>query len=439
MKRLLDYINKNVLVKIASLQAASVFTKIIAGLLTSKAIAVFIGAEGLALIGNLRNFVSAMQTIAIGGFYNGMVKYVSNFKEEVVALSKTLSTVFYVGFVTTVLVSFVCYFNAEAINNMLFPNWGYYGYVIKIFAAVLPFYALNMFSFSIMNGFSKYKILIVINIIGQVLGLSITLLLIYQNRIDGALISVVIAEALIFLITLVGIVNRRSLVPLIKVGRVRLSVLKNMGTYSLMALVTAVILPFVAIAIRSYIIEHVGIKHAGFWEAMTRISKYYLMLVSSLMTLYILPRFSEIDGVKAFRKEVFSFYRTIMPVLLVGLLVIYFLRSYIVSIVFSSAFGPVEDLFLWQLLGDFVKVLSIVIAYQFLAKKMFWHYILTESFLIVILYLTSIYFIDVFGVKGAVIAHFVSYLMYYGIILLIFGSSLFGVEGEDKQVFRGEG
>lgn len=431
MKKLIDYINKYVLVKVTSLQAASVITRIIAGLLTSKAIAVFIGAEGMALIGNLRNFVGAFQTISILGFYNGAVKYISDFKDNVSELSKTLSTVFYVGFIATTLVSFFCYFNAELINDIIFPNYNDYAYVIKVFAIVLPFYALNMFSFSIMNGFSKYKILIIINIIGQILSVSIALLLIYQNRIDGALISVVIAESLIFLITLVGITNRRSLVPLICVNKVSLTFLKKMSSYSLMAVFTAVLLPFVAIAIRSYIIENIGYRDAGFWEAMTRISKYYLMLVSSLMAMYILPRFSEIDDAKAFRKEVFSFYKTIMPFLVLGLLLIYILKSYIVLIVFSDEFKPVEDLFLWQLLGDFIKVLSMVIAYQFLAKKMFWHYILTEAFLVVILYITSLYFIDLFdSVQGAVVAHFVSYVMYYGIILLIFGSSLFGVDSE---------
>ena len=149
------------------------------------------------------------------------------------------------------------------------------------------------------------------------------------------------------------------------------------------------------------------------------------------MALYILPRFSEIDDVKEFRKEVFSFYKTIIPVLLIGFLVIYVFRSYIVSFIFTDNFEPVEGLFIWQILGDFVKVLSTVIAYQFLAKKMFWHYILTEAFLVVILYATSIYFIDLFNsVEGAVIAHFVSYVMYYCIILLIFSSSLFGVVNE---------
>lgn len=431
MKKIIDYINKNVLIKVTSLQAASVLTRIIAGILTSKAIAVFIGPTGLALIGNLRNFVSSFQTIAILGFYNGAVKYISDFKDDVVELSKTISTIFYVGFTSTILVSFFCYFNAQFINNIIFPDYNDYAFVIKVFAMVLPFYALNMFSFSIMNGFSKYKILIVINIIGQILSVSVALLLIYQNRINGALISVVIAESLIFLITLVGIANRRSLVPLIKVSSISFSFLKKMSTYSLMALFSAIIMPLVAIAIRSYIIENVGYKDAGFWEAMTRISKYYLMLVSSLMALYILPRFSEIDDIKEFRKEVFSFYKTIIPVLAIGLVVIYFLKPYIVMLIFSEDFKPVEDLFLWQLLGDFIKVLSMVIAYQFLAKKMFWHYILTEAFLVIILYTTSIYFIDLYdNVQGAVMAHFVSYMMYYGIILLIFGSSLFGVDTE---------
>ncbi|WP_298534992.1 O-antigen translocase [uncultured Algibacter sp.] len=433
MKELIDYINNKVLVKIASLQIASVLTRIVGGLLTSKAIAIFIGAEGLALVGNLRNFVGSFQAIATLGFYKGVVKYISEVKENALELSKLLSTVYYAAFVSTVVVCFFCYFKAEWINDLIFPTYNDYAYVIRIFAIVLPFYALNIFSFSIMNGFSKYKILIIINIIGQVLSVSIALLLIYQNKIDGALISVVIAESLIFLITLVGIINRRSLVSSIRVNNINSDYLKKMAPYSVMAFFTAVLLPLVAIAIRSYIIDHIGYKDAGFWEGMTRISKYYLMLVSSLIALYLLPRFSEINDVKAFKKEVFSFYKTILPILVIGLLLIYLMRKYIVLVVFSEEFSPVEDLFQWQLLGDFVKILSIVIAYQFLAKKMFWHYILTEAFLVITLYTTSIYFINLYdGIEGAVIAHFVSYTMYFGILLLIFGSSLFGLESEEK-------
>lgn len=430
MKNFIKYINANVLFKVAHLNSATIVTKIIAGILTSKAIAVFIGVEGMALIGNLRNFLSAIQSVSILGFYNGLVKTIAKFKEDTVGLSKTISTAYYLGFFATILVSFLCYYNAQLINDLLFPTYNF-AYVIEILALALPFYALNMFSFSIMNGFSNFKMLLIINIIGQILGLLVTLLLIYENHIDGALVAAVIAPSLIFLITLVGIINRRNLVGYIKIDHISFDVVKSFGPHAAMAVVSAIALPFVSICIRNYIISEIGITQAGYWEAMNRISDYYLMFITSIITLYIVPRFSEIDSKREFRKEVFGFYKSVMPLFGLVLVLIYFLRSFVVPLIFTSAFQPVEDLFFWQLLGDFIKVLSIVIAYQFLAKKMFTHFIIIEVFLVVMLYFSSVYLIDAFGVRGAVIGHFISYLMHFGIVLLIFGSSLFGIIPEE--------
>ncbi len=431
MKKFQSYINKNVLVKAANLNTVTLTTKIIAGILTSKMIAVYIGAEGMALIGNLRNFVSAIQSFAVLGIYKGLVKFISNVKEESVALSKTISTAYYLGFFATILLSFFSYYNAQFINDFLFFNYKY-AYIIKILALALPFYSLNMFTFSIMNGFSKFRMLLVISTIGQVLGLLVTILLIWQNNIDGALISVVITPSLMFLISLVGISNQRNLMSEIKVTNIDFSVLKKLGPYAITAIVSAVALPLVLIMVRNYIIETVGIKEAGYWEAMNRISDYYLMFINSLMALYILPRFSQINTKKAFRNEVVSFYKSVLPIFIVGLVVIYLLRPFIINLIFSEEFKPVEDLFLWQLLGDLMKVLSTVIAYQFLAKKMFWHFVILEIFLFVIMYFSSVYLIDDFGVKGAVIGHFVTYVMHFAIVLLIFASSLFGVEQEEN-------
>ena len=433
MKKLLKYINNNVLVKVASLNSASVLIKIIAGFLTSKFIALFIGVEGLALIGNLRDFIKSAQSFSILGLYNGVVKYIAEFKKNDKELSKILSTVFYLGFVSTFLVCGYCYYNSEYINDYIFKENNDYEYVIRVFAVALPFYSLNMFIYSIMNGFSKFKFLIVFNIFGQILGAIITIFLIWQNRIDGALISVVITESILFLITLVGIINRKSFVSYIKASKISIGYIKKLSSFSGMALFSAIILPLVSVEIRSYIIDNLGMEDAGMWTAMNRISKYYLMFVGSLLSLYILPRFAEIDNRKDFRNEVFSFYKTIIPVFGSGLVVIYFLRHIIIQVLFTNEFKPVEELFFWQLLGDFVKVLSIVIAYQFLAKRMFWHYLITEAFIVIILYLTSIYLIDMFGVKGAVMAHFVTYVMHYSLILLIFSNSLFGVLPENKE------
>jgi PST family polysaccharide transporter len=427
LKKFIQYINNEVLVKAAGLKTANISLKILAGILISKFIAIFIGPEGMALIGNLRNFLSAVQSIAIAGLYKGLVKFIGRCKNDAVALARTLSTVFYFGFFTSMLLAFLCYFNAEHINNFIFAENYNYTYVVETMAIVLPFYALNMFAFSIMNGFSKFKILLIINIIGQILGLSVTLLLIWQEHIDGALVAVVISPALNLLITLVGILYRKNLMSSIKITNIDFSVIKNLSPYMMMALVSSIAIPIVLILIRNYIIYEIGMKEAGYWQAMNRISDYYLMFVNSLMALYILPRFSEISTRKEFRKEVFSFYKTIMPFFAIILIIIFLSRSVLVTLLFSEEFSPVTELFGYQILGDFMRVLSMVIAYQFLSKKMFAHFIVLEVFLFVIMYLSSIYFIDIFGLKGAVMGHCLSYFMHFAIILLIFGSSLFGV------------
>jgi PST family polysaccharide transporter len=427
LKKFFHYINNEVLVKAATLNTANISVKIIAGILISKFIAVYIGPQGMALIGNLRNFLSAIQSIAISGLYNGVVKFISQFKTNTLELTKTLSTVFYFGFFSSILLAFLCYYNAAFINGLIFSKNYNYTYVVEALSIVLPFYALNMFAFSIMNGFAKYQILLIINIISQILGLLVTLLLIWQNNIDGALVAVVITPALNLLITIVGIAFRQNLMSSIKITDISFSILNKLSPYMIMALVSTIALPIVMIIIRNYLIAEIGMKAAGYWTAMTRVSDYYLMFINSLMALYILPRFAEINSRKAFRKEVFSFYKTIMPVFAGLLVIIYFSRSFLINILFTEDFRPVEDLFGYQLLGDFIRVLSMVIAYQFLAKKMFAHFIILEVFLFVSMYFSSVYLIDVFGLKGAVMGHCLSYFMHFGIILFIFGSSLFGI------------
>ncbi|MCC1484094.1 O-antigen translocase [Winogradskyella immobilis] len=434
MKKFNNYINSNVLFNVANLNSTSLGIKIIAGIFTSKAIAIFIGAEGLALIGNLSNFLKAVQSFSVLGFYKGIVKYIGEYKDDNERLSEILSTSFYVGFISTMLAAFLSYYNADFINNFLFSADYNYTNAIKILAIAMPFYGLNLFCFSIMNGFSKYRILLVISIIGQIASLLVTLLLIWQYKIEGAMIAIAITPALIFLITLVGILFRKNLISFVKITKVSSDILVKLSPYSIMAITSVVAVPIVLILIRNYIIGEIGLKEAGYWEAMNRISDYYLMFVNSLIALYLVPKLKTIDTKKAFRIEVVNFYKSLLPYFGGLLVLMYLLRRYVIQLIFTEEFLPAEDLFLWQLLGDFIRVLGMVIAYQFLAKKMFSHFIILEVFLFTTLYFSSIYLVDVFGLKGAVMGHFFTYLMYFGIVLLLFSSSLFGVISEDENL-----
>ncbi len=423
---LINSIRNNMLIKIASINSVAVLIRIISGFLTSKAIAIFVGTEGMALIGNLRDFLTSAYSLSTLGFTNGVVKYVSEFKSKSIELSKTISTAFYVSIFSTCLVSMYCFFEAEFLSRLLFDSKSDYSYIIKILAVALPFYAFNAFLLAVLNGYSQFKKLLYINIYAQLFGVCLTLYLIWQHQLEGALIAVATVESLIILATVLGAYSQKHILKLIRWKSISFGSIKNLGAFSIMALFTALTLPLVKVAIRNYITDTQSLQDAGLWEAMNRLSSYYLMFVSTLLSLYLLPRFAEIQTKWEFRKEVFSFYKTVMPIFGLGLILIYFLRTYIIRLVFTSEFEEVESLFFWQLLGDFLKVMSIVVAYQILAKKMLWYYIFTEALSILILYIASIYLIDLYGVKGATIAHFVDYVIHLIVILIIFNKSLFG-------------
>jgi PST family polysaccharide transporter len=141
-----------------------------------------------------------------------------------------------------------------------------------------------------------------------------------------------------------------------------------------------------------------------------------------------LPKFSSISLSSEFKIVVFDFYQTIIPVFLVILILIFIFKVYIIKFLFTDEFLPTKDLFLWQLLGDFIKVLSMVISFQLLAKKMVWQYLIIESIALINLYVLSVYFIDLHGAKGATIAHTITFLIHFVIILFIFRRLLFSKE-----------
>lgn len=424
MKTFYSNIKNNALIKLASFNSISVSIRIIAGFITSKVIAIYIGAEGLALIGNLRNFVNSLHSVSLLGTQNGLVKYVAEYKKRPKGLTEAFSTISVLVLIATSLISVFLFLFSTYISFKLLGS-EHYSYIIKLFALVLPFQSLNKILMSLINGFSQFKTIVKINIASQILGALITLALILVSRIKGALIAIVIVESTLVVFTLTIAIRHHVFSLLFNKRSISVEFIKKIAVYSGMALFSAIMLPFVTVLIRNYIIDNIGVKEAGFWEAMNRVSGYYLMFMNSLIGIYILPKLSSTNSSKVFKEEVFAFYKNLIPIFGLGLILIYFLRYFIINLVFTKEFEPVEQLFFWQLLGDFVRILSVVIAGQFIAKRMFKAYIISEAIYVFALYLFSIVFINKFGVKGANIAYLIAYLIYFLIVLMVFRRPLF--------------
>ena len=281
------------LFKITSLNSFSVALKIGIGLITSKILAIFVGPNGMALVGNLRNFLTSLETICTLGFQNGIVKYTAENEQSKTKLHKIITTVFITMLCIAVFLSSILFLTAYYWNYKIFGSNTGYLLVFKVLALVLPGYGLSIFFIAVINGLGKFKKVIWINIIGNIIGLLTSIFLILQFKTIGALMSIVIAPALLFLITFYLVQKEIQFLQIIKLHLFDFKILKNLSSYSLMALVSSVFGPFVFLAIRNHIIQNLGIDEAGYWETMTRISTYYLMFASTILSVYFLPKLTK--------------------------------------------------------------------------------------------------------------------------------------------------
>jgi len=413
------------LFKISSLNSWSVFVKIAIGLITSKLLAVFVGPSGMALVGNLRNFLTSLEGGSTLGFQNGIVKYVVENKKNEEQLKKIISTIFISLVGVASVLSGVLYFFASYWNRQIFGNDVQYSVVFKVLAFALPWYAISVFLVSVINGLEQFKRVIRINIIGNALGLMIAIGMILNYKTLGALLSLVISPALLFFVTFYYINKDINFSKTIQFHQFDYQVLKNLSSYSLMAVISTVLGPLVYLIIRNHVIQNVGIEQAGFWETMTRISTYYMMFVTTILTVYFLPKLAVAKSNLETKRIFWTYFKSIVPIFIIVLSLVYFMRFFIINVLFTKAFRPVTTLFFWQLSGDVFKVASLILGYQFFAKKLTLAFIVSEIFSLLVLYFSSTYLINLFGIQGVVMAQAFDNFLYFLVLVFYFRKILF--------------
>ena len=413
------------LFKATSLNGISILVKIVIGFVISKIIAIFVGPSGMALVGNLRNFLTTTEAFATLGFENGVIKYVAEHKHEEQKLKQTLSTIFLSVLISSCILSLGLFLFSDYFNASIFGNQYNYSFVFKILAIALPFYIGNIFLIATINGFDAYKRVIYINIIGNFIGLIVSFLLIFNLKTEGALLSIIINPALLFFVSFLFISKEINVLKSVSFKNYNVNFLKDLSSYSIMALVSAVFGSLILLAVRKNIIYTLGIEQAGFWEAMTRISSYYFMFITSIISIYFLPKMAVATSKLETKELLWNYYKGIIPLFIIGLIALYFLKDFVIHLLFTKEFLPVSKLFLWQLVGDVFKAASLILGFQFFAKKMTKAFIISELFSLAVLYFSSIYFVSVYSITGVVMAHAFTYFIYFVTLCIYFRKSLF--------------
>lgn len=395
------------------------------GFLAGKMIAAFLGPAGMAITGSFRNFLSSVDTYSTLGLQNGIIKYTAEFQDEAEKLKRVLSTVFITIAVGVVICGLGIALPAVQWSNWVFNGNVRYAWVFRALGAALPLYTGSLVLTAMLNGLGKYNRVIYINIFGNLLGVSMSAVLIWCLKTDGALWGLVLSPAIVFLLSVYPLYKTIGGFKNITLAYFDRHLLKGLSSYSFMSLVTALLGTVIYIALRNHVINHGGMDEAGYLEGINRISSFYLMFATTLQTVYFLPLLARAKDDTEIRDTWHSYYKVVIPVFIAGLVLVYVLRRLVIKITLSDAFLPMEGLFIWQLTGDLFKVCSQILAQEFFARRMVKQFVVFEIGSFAIMYASGYYLTNTHGVEGVVMAHALTYLVYFAGIAFYFRKKLF--------------
>lgn len=411
------------LLKTSVLNGVAVLIKTITLFVLNKILAVYLGPTGYAALGQFQNFIQMVTTFAGSAINTAVIKYTAEYHEDESKQRAIWKTAGSIVFVFSLMFAFLILIFQRQLSLYIFHTLEYQT-VFVWFAVFLLFFNFNTLFLAILNGKKEILKLVLANIAGSLFALIVTSILAIKLHLYGALIALSIYQSIAFIVTLFLCYRADWFKFSSLFGKIDLEITKKLSSFIWMALVSAICVPLSQILIRAYLSQEFGLAYAGYWEAMIRLSTVYLMLVTTTLGVYYLPRLSELKMIDEIKKEVYLGYKFLFPLAVAGGVVIFVLRDWIIKVLFSPSFAPMQSLFFWQMMGDALKVGSWILAYLMLSKAMTKLYISTEIIFTLSLIALTYVCTQLFGFEGVSIAHLINYGMYWVVISFFIFKSL---------------
>tara|TARA_B110000503_G_scaffold61819_1_gene98024 strand:+ start:5032 stop:6204 length:1173 start_codon:yes stop_codon:yes gene_type:complete len=382
---------------------------------------VYLGTNGMFLIGQLKDFLKIGNTLGTMGIETGTVKYSSELNEKENNFKDLLATSFKIHLFTSLIIIalilvFYNYLTVSLSEEMSEMNNYFFKYVLCF--SILSF-SIQTFIMSVLNGLKKIKIFIFINILATIISGGVLIYLVINYLTIGAYYALILSP-IITLIT--GLIISLFLKPF-KLNFLnsvfKLQHFKNLSNFSLMAIMAPLCLISTTFIVRYYISEEFDSNHAGSWEAMWRISAIYLLFLTTTFKFYLVPTFTNLEN-NSLKKEVFKIWKTTLPIIIIITLGVYISKDLIINILFTSEFNLVSSLILFHLLGDIIKINCWVLGNILVAKAKTNHFVLFQLEWSIIFVFLSIILVNIYGFVGLSIAYFITYIIHFLLLNIYF-------------------
>lgn len=389
----------------------SVLVRAISSIAINKLFAIFYGPNGITLYAHFQNLISIVTTVPDGGTNIGIIKFLASGLGE----AKMYKQYFWAG----AALNFVCIVSALGLI------FGFPGYYLDVFLSALSGSDVWLWCLS----FGAGSLLLTLNLQLQAVVLarrelkwhvfSTTIMtlggaaVVYFTRgnlpIAQVLLLVLGAQAASFFLML-GVLYFKKLLPSLKNVSIPRAVYKDLWKYILMALSAVVCLKLTNFYVRDFVISRLDLYQTGLWQAVVKVSENYSTVYTAVLGMLYYPRMAAmVNEEDALQKFVRNTFYLIFPTLVIALLLVYFLRDWVLLLLFNEDFVQAAYLFDYQLLGDFFRMWSIVLTNLIVVRAHVRLYIGWQV-ASALLYITLVsVLIDPFGLEGITMAHAIRY------------------------------
>jgi len=393
---------------------------IIIAIIRSKFLALFIGPLGMGISGLLNTTLNLVNGFTNFGLGRSSVKDISfaysNSDEK--GIERTIGVLKRLVWFTSIFGAIVMIISSPWLSEIAFKSKEYTVSIIWISIALI-FKQLSSSQLAILQGLRKLRGLAKANLIGNFLGLLVTVPLYYYFRIDAIVPAIIISSLISFIISFyfskkvnvasVKITNK----DVFKEGK---SMLQLGFTLSLSSMITLL----GAYLLQIYISAKGGLNEIGLYTAGYVILNSYVGLVFKAMSTDYFPRLSAIfDDLKKLRKAVFE--QAYIAVLIIMPIIILFLTfmPFIIRILYTKEFTPIIAMVNWGILGMVFKAVSFSLGYVIIAKGDSKVFIKTAIIFNIILLSGNIIGYYFGGLEGLGISFFIYYIIHLISIAII--------------------
>lgn len=386
------------------------------GFIIVKVVAIYTGPSGMASLGQFQSFISSFNGIANAPVGSGVVRYTSeNQKHGFEACSPFWQAALRLALYLSIPIMLLGIFLSPYISKWLLGDSHYY-FPIILACLFLPFGIFGTFITSVVNGLQQYRRYMVFGMLSVFISMVIMISFVAKGGLNGTLMAASIQTGVagLVLITLIWKQDWFKKTYLFK--KPEKKHIKDIGKYVLMAITSAVFVPISMILVRKILIHNVGLTETGYFQSVWKISEVYLGIITTALSVYYLPQLSQLTHVEDIKKEIKHVVKMVMPLVILLATLVYLFRDLIIAILFTAAFAPCRDLFLIQLIGDVVKIVSWLYAYPMLSSGNAKWFIITEVIFATGFVVFSFVFVNLYGTHGANYAYLLNYVLYFMMI-----------------------